>query len=294
MFLIDPDDNGEQRKARFVKITGNWENYNKEVEKRHQMLKDLEFCIVYDRPSHLKKDGGTYNFDRGNPDEQDSAFDDILKYNEVIRYLNKEVTNEDGEYWAFQKILGIQHTPPGHRDRRGSEYNVQMLWETGEVTFEPLDFLAKDIPVGLAQYAIENSLLNKPGWRRLQSYKRRQKQVERLIRQAKLRSYRLRTKYKYRFEVPRNYKHAMELDKRNGNTLWSDANTLEHEKLRKYDVFIDKGQYHVSKVPQGYQKISVHTVFDVKHDRRHRARVVADGHLTDVPTESVYSGVVSL
>ena len=32
----------------------------------------------------------------------------------------------------------------------------------------------------------------------------------------------------------------------------------------------------------------------MKHDGRHRARVVADGHLTDVPTESVYSGVVSL
>ena len=86
----------------------------------------------------------------------------------------------------------------------------------------------------------------------------------------------------------------MELDKRNGNTLWSDANTLEHEKLREYKVFIDKGKYHVSKVPRGYRKISVHTIFDVKHDGRHRARVVADGHLTEVPTESVYSGVVSL
>ena len=71
----------------------------------------------------------------------------------------------------------------------------------------------------------------------------------------------------------------MELDKRNGNTLWSDANTLEHEKLREYDVFIDKGQYHISKVPRGYRKISVHTIFDVKHDGRHRAWVVADGHL---------------
>ena len=79
-----------------------------------------------------------------------------------------------------------------------------MLWETGEVTYEPLDFLAKDIPVELAQYAIENGLLNKPGWRRFKRYKRRQKQVERLIRQAKLQSYRTRTKYKYGFEVPRN------------------------------------------------------------------------------------------
>jgi Reverse transcriptase (RNA-dependent DNA polymerase) len=35
-------------------------------------------------------------------------------------------------------------------------------------------------------------------------------------------------------------------------------------------------------------------VFDVKHDGRHKARLVADGHLTDVPINSVYLGVVSL
>ena len=35
-------------------------------------------------------------------------------------------------------------------------------------------------------------------------------------------------------------------------------------------------------------------VYDVKHDCRHKARMVADGHLTDIPLDSVYSGVVSL
>ena len=32
----------------------------------------------------------------------------------------------------------------------------------------------------------------------------------------------------------------------------------------------------------------------MKHDSRHKARLVAGGHLTDIPTESVYSGVVNL
>ena len=35
-------------------------------------------------------------------------------------------------------------------------------------------------------------------------------------------------------------------------------------------------------------------VFDVKHDGHHKSRIVADGHLTEVPLDSVYSGVVSL
>ena len=46
--------------------------------------------------------------------------------------------------------------------------------------------------------------------------------------------------------------------------------------------------------PKGYKKITVHIVFDVKHDGRHKAHFVAGGHLTPIPIESVYSGVISL
>ena len=35
-------------------------------------------------------------------------------------------------------------------------------------------------------------------------------------------------------------------------------------------------------------------MFDVKHDRMHKARLVAREHLTDVPLTSVYSRVISL
>ena len=47
-------------------------------------------------------------------------------------------------------------------------------------------------------------------------------------------------------------------------------------------------------IPEGYQKIPCHMVYDVKHDGRHKARFVAGGHRTSVPVDSVYSGVVSL
>ena len=62
--------------------------------------------------------------------------------------------------------------------------------------------------------------------------------------------------------------------------------------LDEYDTFEDLG--YKAPVPKGYQKIKVHLIYAVKHDGRFKARLVADGHLTDVPTESVYSGVVSL
>ena len=47
-------------------------------------------------------------------------------------------------------------------------------------------------------------------------------------------------------------------------------------------------------MPDGYKKINLHFVYDVKHDGRFKARVVAGGHLTETPVESIYSGVVSL
>jgi hypothetical protein len=37
-----------------------------------------------------------------------------------------------------------------------------------------------------------------------------------------------------------------------------------------------------------------HFIYDVKHDGRHKAQLVAGGHLMEVPTDSVYSGVVLL
>ena len=46
-------------------------------------------------------------------------------------------------------------------------------------------------------------------------------------------------------------------------------------------------------VPIGYKKIDCHIIFDIKTDLTRKARLVAGGHQTDVPKESVYSSVVS-
>jgi Reverse transcriptase (RNA-dependent DNA polymerase) len=86
----------------------------------------------------------------------------------------------------------------------------------------------------------------------------------------------------------------MRLDQRNVNTLWGDAITLELTQIGGYNTFFDEGHHTKVNAPSGYKKIRVHLVFDVKHDGRHKARLVADGHLTQIPLDSVYSGVVSL
>jgi hypothetical protein len=43
----------------------------------------------------------------------------------------------------------------------------------------------------------------------------------------------------------------------------------------------------------GYKKIPYRMIFDIKLDRTCKARLVAGGHVTYVPKESVYASVVS-
>ena len=81
----------------------------------------------------------------------------------------------------------------------------------------------------------------------------------RMANQAKLRLYRTTPKYQYGFEVPRDYDHAVRIDKQNGNTKWQDATSLEMRQLDEYDTFQDLGT--TDKPPPDYKKIRVHLVF---------------------------------
>ena len=110
--------------------------------------------------------------------------------------------------------------------------------------------------------------------------------------QAKLRSFCLAPKYKYGFEVPCNYAHALQLDKINNDDKWKNCTKLDISQPDKYNTFIDLGKG--GKPPRDYKKIKVHLVYDVKHDGTDKAWCVADGHLTDVPVDSVYFVVVYL
>ena len=109
--------------------------------------------------------------------------------------------------------------------------------------------------------------------------------------QAKLRSFHHSPVYKFGVQVPRNHAEAMELDKRDGTTLWADAEAKELNQIDEYNTFTDLGK---GARPANHRKIKVHMVYDVKPDLRRKARLVAGGHLTPTPIHSVYSSVVSL
>ncbi|MGH3054698.1 MAG: reverse transcriptase domain-containing protein, partial [Gaiellaceae bacterium] len=143
----------------------------------------------------------------------------------------------------------------------------------------------------LAKYARDNDLLEQPGWKRFKRLIKREKKYVRMLRQARLAQSCYATKTKFGVEVPRTLEEALEMDKKDGNDLWQEAVKKEMTQIHEYGTFKSEGKGVAA--PTGHKQIKVHLVFDVKYDLRRKARLVAGGHLTDPPKESVYSGVVS-
>jgi len=263
-FLTDTDDDGQKLRARISHLV---EDYDAALDSSPDRIKFV--CKV----------------------GEDEA-EEVFSYAKIMEFLNRDA---DAPIWKFKRI--VSHQGPLRKsdpNYKGSSYNVLIEWEDGEITTEPLTSIAADDPVTCAIYAKENGLLELPGWKQFRHIAKRHKKYVRLVNQAKLRSYNSAPRFKYGFEIPRDYAHAMRLDERNKNTKWKDAVALELLQIQEYETFKDLGHKSRVRPPAGYKRIRVHLVFDVKHDGRHKARLVADGHLTEIPVESVYSGVVSL
>ena len=69
-------------------------------------------------------------------------------------------------------------------------------------------------------YARQTNLLDLPGWKRFRALAKRKKNMMREVNFAKLCRHRSRVKFKYDYEVPKDFNHAVDTDQLNGNTLW--------------------------------------------------------------------------
>ena len=84
----------------------------------------------------------------------------------------------------------------------------------------------------------------------------------------------------------------MKFDQMNGNNNWREAQLLELQQIHNYNTFKDKGRRWIP--GSDYHKIGYMFVYAVKHDGRHKARLVTLGNMTPEPVHSVYSSVASL
>jgi hypothetical protein len=148
---------------------------------------------------------------------------------------------------------------------------------------------AKDsYPVQVAEYAIAAGIDKQPAfaWWVPFTIKKRQQIV------SKIKSkYWIRT-HKFGIKIPKSVQEALAFDKENGDTLWWDAICTEMKNVRPA---FEEWSKPLSDIPIGYQEFRCHLIFDVKmgENFRRKARFVAGGHTTDVPSTLTYASVVS-
>jgi hypothetical protein len=93
-------------------------------------------------------------------------------------------------------------------------------------------------------------------------------------------------------EIPRNVKHALELDKANGNHLWRESMDKEMEQINEFQTFrrLKRGEI----LSPAYKRIPYFIVFANKFDGRRKARLVANGSRCNIDAEESYSEVVGM
>ena len=96
--------------------------------------------------------------------------------------------------------------------------------------------IAADDPVTCTIYARENNPLDVPGWKRFKPIAKREKKFIRMENQAKIMAFRTARKYKYGFEVPRDYAHTSQMDAKNGKTRWQDTAKTELDQIKGQEV----------------------------------------------------------
>jgi hypothetical protein len=165
-------------------------------------------------------------------------------------------------------------------------WDVQVRWQDQSTGWVPLADIKESNPVQVAEFVIASGLEKEPAfnWWARKTLKRR----DRIIKRLKVQRVR-KGRMKFGIEIPGTVEQAKQLDKENGNTLWQDAITKEMKNSRVAFKLLERGE----KPPVGHKEITCHLIFDLKLDMTRKARYVAGGHLTDVPTSMTYSTVVS-
>ena len=262
-FLLPPADNGEHPMANII-----------DIDDHGPPLEDMKFKLK------INKD----------------QTDEIMSYNQLMDYIQKGTDGEEDLdlLFKFKDILAhqgpLESTDPNHK---GSKYNVMVEWEPGEVTYEPLTLISKEDPINCAVYAKKRDLLDTTGWNHPKRHAKISKRPIRAVKQSRIHQVRASARYQHGFQVPKDFNDAISFDKENSNTHWQDEMDLELTQIHEYKVFKDTGkaQFHDGKAvtPDGFQKIRVHFVYEIKHAGKFKARPVADGHLTKEPVVSLRS-----
>jgi hypothetical protein len=168
-------------------------------------------------------------------------------------------------------------------------WQVCCQWKDGSTSWENLADLKESHPLEINKYAVTQGIAHKPAftWWVPHVLKKHDRIISLVCKRT---TCYLKRTHKFGIEVPKTVKEALDLDRKNGNTLCADAVAKEvKEVCIAFNILSDEHS-----LPIGYQKIPYHMIFDVKmEDSRQKTRLWASGHWTKVPATITYASVVS-
>ena len=161
---------------------------------------------------------------------------------------------------AISKTDKYITTSRGQRRLRKTTVGWKLLvkWRDQSKSWVKLSELKESHPVETAEFAKSRGIDNEPAfaWWVPHTLKKRNAIISAM--KVRLRQ----TTHKYGIEIPTSVDHAMEIDRKNRNTMWKDAFALEMYNVGVAFEILEEGQ----KAPLGWNKASGHLIWDVKMD----------------------------
>ena len=200
--------------------------------------------------------------------------------NELDNFLKRPTIDP----WQLRKIL--KHQLKNRIDM------LKVKNKYGDSLWAAKDAVTLQEPLLCIYYARNKGLMEEEGWKWTKPYVKELKEFKKYVyayKTAKM----FKPKYKFGIEVPRSVKHALYLDKKNGDDMWQKAINKELTAILKYNTFRPS---NTEDDLTTYQKIPYDFIFDVKFDLHRKACLVAGGNVTEDPhpDEDIYSGVVGI
>ena len=262
---------------------------------------------------------GQNDTDNGGSDPSEEAVLPTMDYDplngpnpiQMVDEVNNEI-EEESESPSNERPKKIV----GHKWKDGA-LRLEVEWPTQETTFERVGDAKLDYPRMTANYIVNNTVkrgnrdrhyswavktirdLERTARRlnRLYDYEIDDNDSIKLVRRTNAGRKKKKKKvdynkpvYRYGVQVPQTVKQALQFDAKNGDDSWQKAIEKEIGTLTSVECFVFKPKDYI---PEGdWQRTRLRMIFDVKHDLRRKARLVAGGHLIELREQQVYSSTV--
>ena len=151
-------------------------------------------------------------------------------------------------------------TRSGQRRLRVTTRGWELLirWKDQTESWVRLAEMKESHPVETAEFAMARGIHKEPAFAWWVPYTLRKRTAILAAVKKRIR----KTTHKYGIEVPKDVRHAFELDRQNGNTLWRDALQKEMVNVGVAFEILDEGK----EAPKGWHKVTGHLIWDVKMD----------------------------